>query len=136
MLGRPWSAGVEALRDLVAHEQLDRPVELALEPCRGLLARLAEALVEGEHGDLRVPLGLALGDPLEPLRLAALPFHEHDVEPSADVGLGPLDRLRDGGLPRAQALGDLVDRTASLQRRATPTMRAQRLIVYSRSKAF
>ena len=34
MLRRRWSAGVEALGDLVAHEQLDRSVELALEPCR------------------------------------------------------------------------------------------------------
>ena len=110
------SPRVEALRELLAHEQLDGAVELALEARRGLLARLAEALVEREHRDLGVTLDLALRHPLEPVRLAALPLDERDVEPRADVRLGLLDRVGHRRLPRAEALGDLLDRASSLER--------------------
>ena len=61
-------------------------------------------------------LDLSFRDPREPLGLAPLPFDEHDVEPTAHVGLRPLDRLRDRLLPSAQPLGDLVDRAPALHR--------------------
>src|SRR6188472_626383 len=115
-LVRELSASVEPLRELLAGEKLDSALELPLQTRRGLLARLAEALVQGLHRDLRVPLHLALGHPLEPLGLAPLPLDQHDVQPGADVGLGPLDRVGDRGLAGAKPLGDLVDRAPSLER--------------------
>ena len=99
---RRWSAGVEALRQLLAREELDGPLELALEPRCRLFPRLAEPLVERLHRDLRVALDLSLGDAREPLVLAALPLDEHDVQPRAHVGLGALDRLGDSLLALAQ----------------------------------
>ena len=116
MLVKKLSARVEPLRELFAGEELDRALELALQARRGLLSCLAEAVVEGLHRDLGVPLHLALGDPLEPLGLAPLPLDEHDVEARADVDLGALDRLGDGGLAGAKPLGDLVDRPPALER--------------------
>ena len=110
------SARVEALGELLAGEQLDGPLELALEPRRGLFSRLAEALVEGLHRDLRVALDLSLGDPREPLGLSALPLHEHHVEAATHVRLRPLDRLRDRVLALAETLGDLGDRASALER--------------------
>ena len=107
--GRCWvkklSARVEPLRELFAGEELDGALELALQARRGLLSCLAEAVVEGLHRDLGVPLHLALGDPLEPLGLAPLPLDEHDVEARADVDFGALDRLGDGGLAGTKPLG-------------------------------
>src|SRR6187551_1812462 len=115
-LVRELSASVQPLRELLAGEELDSALELPLQTRRSLLARLAEALVQGLHRDLRVPLHLALGHPLEPLGLAPLPLDQHDVQPGADVGLGPLDRVGDRGLAGAKPLGDLVDRAPSLER--------------------
>src|ERR1044072_7845010 len=69
-LVRELSASVEPLRELLAGEKLDSALELPLQTRRGLLARLAEALVQGLHRDLRGPLPLAPGPPRPPPRLA------------------------------------------------------------------
>src|SRR6185312_8346973 len=106
---------VEPLGELVASEQLDRAVELALKARRRLLAGLAEPLVEGHHRDLGVPLDLPLGHPREPFGLAALPLDEHDVEACPHVRLALLDRLGDRRLARAEPLGRLLDRTPALE---------------------
>ena len=106
----------QALTELLPHHRLDGAVELALEAGRRLLARLPEALVEGEHRDLGMPLDLALGDPLEPVGLSTLPLGKNDLEPAADVGLGALERVGDRRLARTQPLRDLVDRAPALER--------------------
>ena len=80
------------------------------------LARLAQPLVVGEHRDLRVVLHLSLGDTLEALVLPALPLGEHHVEPRPDVRLRLFQGVGDGGLARAEPLGDLLDRAAALDR--------------------
>ena len=102
--------------ELLAHQQLDRAVELAGEPRRRVLANLAHPLVERRRRQLGVALDLALGDALEPLGLAPLELDQRQLEPGARIRLGLLDALGDRRLPDPQALGDLLHRAAALDR--------------------
>ena len=83
----------------LAHEGLDRAVELARQPSRRLFPRCLDGQIELLRRRLGVPLALARDDALELLDLPALDVRERHLDSCGGLGLAPLDLLRERLLP-------------------------------------